>query len=110
MLGPDSKSQVTVRYENGKPVGLDHELFQLMKAEAKFDLRQENIPWTGLLAGVSSGKYDAAVTGALINQLRPSGMDWAVPSSVAGLDLTAALDRLGVGKPAAKPQAQTATA
>ena len=65
--------------ENGKPVGLDNELFQLMKAEAKFDLRQENIPWTGLLAGVSSGKYDAAVTGALINQERLKAFDFAMP-------------------------------
>jgi len=65
--------------ENGKPVGLDNELFQLMKAEAKFDLRQENIPWTGLLAGVSSGKYDAAVTGALINQERSKAFDFAMP-------------------------------
>src|ERR1043166_8710435 len=65
--------------ENGKPVGLDNELFQLMKAEAKFDLRQENIPGTGLLAGVSSGKYDAAVTGALINQERLKAFDFAMP-------------------------------
>ena len=65
--------------ENGKPVGLDNELFQLMKAEANFDLRQENIPWTGLLAGVSSGKYDAAVTGALINQERLKAFDFAMP-------------------------------
>src|SRR6476620_5683683 len=33
-----------------KPAGLDNELFQLMKAGAKFDLRQEILPWTGLLA------------------------------------------------------------
>jgi len=65
--------------DNGKPVGLDNELFQLMKAEAKFDLRQEIIPWTGLLAGVSSGKYDAAVTGSLINQERMKAFDFAMP-------------------------------
>src|SRR5262245_54120398 len=65
--------------ENGKPVGLDNELFQLMKAEANFDLRQEILPWTGLLAGVSSGKYDAAVTGALINQERLKAFDFAMP-------------------------------
>jgi len=65
--------------ENGKPAGLDNELFQLLKAEAKFDLRQEIIPWTGLLAGVSSGKYDAAVTGALINQERMKAFDFAMP-------------------------------
>jgi polar amino acid transport system substrate-binding protein len=65
--------------QDGKPAGLDNELFQLMKAEAKFDLRQEILPWTGLLAGVSSGKYDAAVTGALINQERAKAFDFAMP-------------------------------
>jgi polar amino acid transport system substrate-binding protein len=65
--------------QDGKPAGLDNELFQLMKAEAKFDLRQEILPWTGLLAGVSSGKYDAAVTGALINQERTKAFDFAMP-------------------------------
>ena len=65
--------------QDGKPAGLDNELFQLMKAEAKFDLRQEILPWTGLLAGVSSGKYDAAVTGALINQERLKAFDFAMP-------------------------------
>jgi polar amino acid transport system substrate-binding protein len=50
-----------------------------MKSEAKFDLRQEILPWTGILAGVSSGKYDAAITGALINQERLKSFDFAMP-------------------------------
>lgn len=65
--------------QDGKPAGLDNELFQLMKAGAKFDLRQEILPWTGLLAGVSSGKYDAAVTGSLINKERARAFDFAMP-------------------------------
>ena len=65
--------------QDGKPAGLDNELFQLMKAGAKFDLRQEILPWTGLLAGVSSGKYDAAVTGSLINKERAKAFDFAMP-------------------------------
>jgi len=65
--------------QDGKPAGLDNELFQIMKSEAKFDLRQEILPWTGLLAGVSTGKYDAAVTGALINKERVKVFDFAMP-------------------------------
>ncbi|HLX28397.1 MAG TPA: transporter substrate-binding domain-containing protein [Casimicrobiaceae bacterium] len=65
--------------QDGKPAGLDNELFQLMKADAKFDLRQEILPWTGLLAGVSSGKFDAAVTGALINKERMKAFDFSMP-------------------------------
>ena len=65
--------------QDGKPAGLDNELFQIMKSEAKFDLRQEILPWTGLLAGVSTGKYDAAVTGALVNKERSNAFDFAMP-------------------------------
>jgi polar amino acid transport system substrate-binding protein len=64
---------------DGKPAGLDNELFQIMKSEAKFELRQEILPWTGLLAGVSTGKYDAAVTGALVNKERAKAFDFAMP-------------------------------
>jgi polar amino acid transport system substrate-binding protein len=65
--------------QDGKPAGLDNELFQIMKSEAKFELRQEILPWTGLLAGVSTGKYDAAVTGALVNKERANAFDFAMP-------------------------------
>ena len=64
---------------DGKPAGLNNELFQIMKSEAQFDLRQEILPWTGLLAGVSTGKYDAAVTGALMNKERVKTFDFAMP-------------------------------
>jgi polar amino acid transport system substrate-binding protein len=41
--------------EDGKPMGLDHELLALLKEEAPFEIQQQIIPWTGLLAGVSTG-------------------------------------------------------
>jgi polar amino acid transport system substrate-binding protein len=65
--------------QNGKPVGLDNELFDILKAESKFELRHEILPWTGLLAGVSTGKYDAAMTGALVNKERVNAFDFAMP-------------------------------
>lgn len=65
--------------QDGKPVGLDNELFAILKSQTKFPLQHEILPWTGLLAGVSTGKYDAAITGALINKERAKAFDFAIP-------------------------------
>ena len=65
--------------QDGKPVGLNNELFDIFKAQSKFPLEHQILPWTGLLAGVSSGKYDAAMTGALINKERVKSFDFTMP-------------------------------
>ncbi len=49
--------------DNGNPTGYDQELLDgVQKKAVKFDVRQDIIPWTGILPGVTTGKYDAAVT------------------------------------------------
>ena len=53
---------------NGKPTGYDQELLELFKKKVGFEVRQDIIPWTGILPGVSTGKYDAAVTAVLVTQ------------------------------------------
>lgn len=68
--------------QDGKPVGLDNALFDLLKSESKQPMQHQILPWTGLLAGVSSGKYDAAMTGALINKERMAAFDFTVPIAV----------------------------
>jgi polar amino acid transport system substrate-binding protein len=52
--------------QNGKPTGYDQELLELFKKKAGFEIRQDIIPWTGILPGVTTGKYDAAVTAILV--------------------------------------------
>ena len=45
---------------DGKPEGFHKELLEDLKTYAKaqgFDVKQEILPWTGLLASVSSGQY-----------------------------------------------------
>src|SRR5262245_20185540 len=37
--------------QDGKPAGLDHELYELLKQWAPFEVRQQILPWQGLLAG-----------------------------------------------------------
>src|SRR5690349_23703567 len=56
--------------QDGKPTGFDNELLVLLRKATPIEIRQEIIPWTGLLAGVSTGKYDVALTAALITKER----------------------------------------
>jgi polar amino acid transport system substrate-binding protein len=65
--------------ENGKPVGFDNELLAEFRKVVPFEIRQEVIPWTGLLAGVSTGKYDVAVTAAMITKERVNSLDFSMP-------------------------------
>lgn len=65
--------------QDGKPTGYDTELLELMRKTVPFPIKQETIPWTGLLPGVGSGKYDAAVTAALITAEREKFLDFCSP-------------------------------
>ena len=65
--------------QDGKPTGFDNELLVFLKKAAPFEVRQEIIPWTGLLAGVSTGKYDVALTAALITKERVQFLDFTMP-------------------------------
>lgn len=65
--------------ENGKPTGYDNELLVELRKFVPFEIRQEVIPWTGLLAGVSTGKYDVALTAALITKERVQSLDFTMP-------------------------------
>ena len=48
-----------------------------------FEIRQEILPWTGLLAAVSNGQYDAAITGASISDERMRVFNYAPPFASA---------------------------
>lgn len=65
--------------KDGKPTGFDNELLEELRKFLPFEVRQEIIPWTGLLAGVSTGKYDAAVTAAIITKERSKSLDFTMP-------------------------------
>ncbi len=69
--------------EDGKPMGLDHALLGLLKQQVPFQIEQQIIPWSGLLAGVSSGKYDVALTAAVITPDRVKNLDFTMPIAEA---------------------------
>jgi polar amino acid transport system substrate-binding protein len=64
---------------NGKPFGYDHALLAILRKQAGFEIRQEILPWQGILPGVASGKYDAAVTAAVITDERAKSLDFTMP-------------------------------
>jgi polar amino acid transport system substrate-binding protein len=65
--------------KDGKPTGFDNELVDDLRKYAPFEIRQEIIPWTGILAGVSTGKYDIAMTAAIITKERKQSLDFTSP-------------------------------
>jgi polar amino acid transport system substrate-binding protein len=65
--------------KDGKPTGFDNELLERLRKFAPFEVRQEIIPWPGILAGVSTGKYDVAVTAVAITKARQDSLDFAMP-------------------------------
>jgi polar amino acid transport system substrate-binding protein len=69
--------------DNGTPMGLDHALLAVLRKEAPFKVEQQIIPWTGLLAGVAGGKYDVALTAAVITPDRVQNLDFTMPIAEA---------------------------
>jgi len=71
---------------NGKPTGFDHDLLTLLKKVVPFEIRQEILPWQGILPGVGEGKYDVALTAVGITDERSKFLDFTMPlaeSSIA---------------------------
>lgn len=64
---------------NGKPTGFDHELLERLRKVVPFEIRQEILPWQGILPGVASGKYDVALTAAGITDERSKLLDFTMP-------------------------------
>jgi polar amino acid transport system substrate-binding protein len=69
--------------QDGQPTGFDNELVVRLKARGPLDVHQQIIPFTGLLAGVVSGKYDVATTGLLITKERQQSLDFTTPIAEA---------------------------
>lgn len=64
---------------NGKPTGLDHDLLDRLRKQVPFEIRQEILPWQGILPGVASGKYDVALTAVGITDDRAKTLDFTTP-------------------------------
>lgn len=65
--------------KDGKPTGFNNEMVDALKKYAPFEIRQEILPWTGILAGVATGKYDIAITAAIVTKERAQSLDFTSP-------------------------------
>jgi polar amino acid transport system substrate-binding protein len=65
--------------KDGQPAGFDNEMIEDLKKYAPFEVKQQILPWTGILAGVSTGKYDAAITAVIITKERLASLDFTSP-------------------------------
>jgi len=65
--------------KDGKPDGFHKDVINELRAYAPFKVQQEVLPWTGLLAAVTAGKYDAAITGAGVTEERLAAFNYAPP-------------------------------
>lgn len=65
--------------EGGAPTGYDNELLALVRKSLPIEIKQQIIPWPGILPGVTTGKYDMAVTAVLVTDARKNTFDFTSP-------------------------------
>jgi polar amino acid transport system substrate-binding protein len=65
--------------EDGVSKGYDNDILAEIKKSLPFAVHQEILPWAGILPGVTTGKYDIAVTAVLVTDVRKPTFDFASP-------------------------------
>lgn len=65
---------------NGVETGFDNELLALVRKKLGFEVRQEVMPWAGILPGVTTGKFDMAMTAVLVTDERKKIFDFSSPT------------------------------
>lgn len=69
--------------DKGQPSGINKDLLDELRKYAKFEVKQDILPWTGLLASVSAGQYDLALTGAIVTDARLQVFNFTPPIASA---------------------------
>jgi polar amino acid transport system substrate-binding protein len=67
---------------NGAPDGFHKDIVEELRKYAPFKVKQDPIPWSSLLASVTAGKYDVAITGAGVTAERLATFDYVSPISI----------------------------
>lgn len=65
--------------EDGVSKGYDNDLLAEVKKSLPFPVEQQVIPWAGILPGVTTGKYDIAVTAVLVTDARKPVFTFSTP-------------------------------
>lgn len=67
--------------QNGKHVGFNQDLLDEIKQSAPLTIKQEILPWSGILAGIASGKYAATNASSGILEERARSFDFTIPTT-----------------------------
>lgn len=67
--------------EDGKATGYDNELRVLVEKTSGLKIRQQVLPWAGILPGVTTGKYDMALSAVLVTAARKETFDFTSPTA-----------------------------
>jgi polar amino acid transport system substrate-binding protein len=65
---------------DGVSTGYDNELLALVRKKIGLEVKQQVMPWAGILPGVTTGKYDMALTAVLVTEERKKTFDFASPT------------------------------
>lgn len=69
--------------KDGKGQGFDYDMLAELRKYAPFEIRQQVMPWSGILPGVTSGKFDAAITAVSLTAERMQMLSFSQPWALA---------------------------
>lgn len=64
---------------DGNTEGFNKDMLDALRDYVKFNINQSILPWTGLLAAVSTGQYDMALTGVVVSDERLNVFNFSPP-------------------------------
>ena len=76
--------------------GFDRALMEAIAKKADLDVEFVNVEWAGLLGGLTTGKYDAAISSITILEDRKQKMAFSVPYLKSGLSIVVRRETEGV--------------
>ncbi len=76
--------------------GFDRALMEAIAKEAGLELEMVNVEWAGLLGGLTTGKYDAAISSITILEERQKKMGFSTPYLKSGLSIVVRKETKGV--------------
>ncbi len=76
--------------------GFDRALMEAIAQEAGMELEMVNVEWAGLLGGLTTGKYDAAISSITILEERKKKMAFSIPYLKSGLSIVVRRETAGI--------------
>lgn len=80
--------------ETGELVGFDVDLITALAEEAGIEIEIETLEFSGIVAGLGSGKFDIGIAGMTITEERKENIDFTQPYYEAGLILAVTEDKV----------------